>query len=507
MPAQIIDGTHIANQLKARLKEEIIQLKSKGIVPGLAVVLIGENPASKIYVHRKAVSCEEVGMFGMQIRLPETVSQKEVLETLSQLNNDSRIHGIIVQLPLPSHLNESKIMQSISPEKDVDGFHWLNQGKLYSGQASLVPNTPRGVIQLIQSTGISIAGKHAVVIGRSLTVGKPVAMLLLKEQATVTMCHSLTRDLAVHTQQADILVVAAGKARMLKKEMVKPHAIVIDVGISRNEDNKIVGDVDFEGVKEVAGYITPVPGGVGPMTVACLLENTITACKAQTQITSSIAHSNPIQPISSIPQPLPPICIGVLGSTKGSDMQAIIDSIESKTLNAKIGLVVADNPAYILERAKKHSIPHLLIDPKSFPTKAAFNSAIAQKMKAAGVELILLIGYKRIVTKELIEAFPHSVLNIHPSLLPAFPGKFDGDVHQEVLDAGVKLSGATLHIVTEDVDNGPIFSQEAVAIENNETSDSLKGKVQKLEQNMLMEAIRAYAAKKVSVRGKKVVIE
>ncbi|MBI4043860.1 MAG: bifunctional methylenetetrahydrofolate dehydrogenase/methenyltetrahydrofolate cyclohydrolase FolD [Candidatus Diapherotrites archaeon] len=478
MPARILDGTALALTLKERVKQEVRALNEKGIFPGLGAVLVGENPASNVYVSRKEAACKEVGIQSKKVLLPENVSEQELLEAVAKLNADPRVHGILVQLPLPAHINGHKIMQSILPEKDVDGLHAYNQAQLYAGKNALVPCTPQGILHLIHETKIPLQGKHAVVLGRSLIVGKPTAMLLLQENATVAICHSKTPDLRAYTCQADVLIAAIGKPRFITRDMVKPGAIVIDVGITRSPENKLMGDVDFERVKEVAGFITPVPGGVGPMTVACLMENTLLACKNQTLLQ----------------KPSRKIVIGVAGSTKGTDMQALIDGIESKSLNAQIGLVCSDKQdAYILERARKHALPAEFLNPKAFSSREAFDMEMAQRLRAARVEIVLLIGYKRIVSKPLLDAFPNRVWNIHPSLLPAFNGKFDADVHQEVLNAGVKLTGATLHIVTEDVDKGPILLQQAVQIEENESVDSLKQKVQAAEMEMLVRAIREYS--------------
>ncbi len=496
MTAQIMDGKKLAEKIKEKVKEEVRKLKSVGITPGLAVVLVGDNPASKVYVNRKESSCEEVGIKSQKLIFPETITQEELVKTIRQLNNDSSVHGILVQLPLPKPMNENEVMQTILPEKDVDGFHWVNQGKLYSGIDTLHPNTPRGVIQLIEEAGIPIQGRHAVVLGRSLVVGKPTAMLLLEKGATVTVCHSKTPDLAMHSRQADILVAAVGKPKIVTKEMIKPGSIVIDVGITRTLENKLVGDVDFDSVKEVAGCITPVPGGVGPMTVACLMENAVKACQNQTKM----KNEN-----SGMKTGGKPIVVGVIGSTRGTDMQAIIDGIQAKTLNARIGLVVSNKAdAFILERARTHQIPCVFIDPKSFSTKEEFDAEVAKKMKEANVELVFLIGYNRIVRKPLLDAYAKRILNIHPSLIPAFVGKFDRDVHEDVLNAGVKVTGATLHIATEDVDAGPILSQESVTIQPTDTPETLKEKVQNVEKRMIVEAIRAYSENRVVWSGSKV---
>jgi len=275
MSAQSIKGKELADQMKSRMADEVKQLADKGIVPGLTVVLVGEDPASQVYVRNKAADCEKLGMKSEVIRLPEQTMERELLEVLDRLNKDEGVHGILVQLPLPKHISEDEVLQAIDPAKDVDGFHPVNVGNLVIGRDGFVPCTPAGCIELIKSTGIEIAGKHAVVIGRSNIVGKPVAMLLLRENATVTMCHSKTTNIEEITKQADILIAAVGRAKMVKKSWVKPGAIVIDVGINRQESGKLVGDVDFDDVLEIAGYVTPVPGGVGVMTRTLLLQNTL----------------------------------------------------------------------------------------------------------------------------------------------------------------------------------------------------------------------------------------
>lgn len=276
MTAQLIDGKILSQKAKDRVREKVNALKTKGIVPGLAVILVGEDPASQIYVRNKEKGCEEAGIRSLTYRLPETATQEELESVIDQLNSDDTVHGILVQLPLPKHLNEAKALELILPEKDVDGFHILNTGKLFNGQPGMIACTPKGALDMIKSTGIEISGAEAVVVGRSNIVGKPMAMLLMQENATVTVCHSRTKDLAAHTRCADILVVAVGKAGFITQDMVKPGAVVIDVGINR-VDGKVVGDVDFSGVSQVAGYITPVPGGVGRMTIAMLLDNTAQA--------------------------------------------------------------------------------------------------------------------------------------------------------------------------------------------------------------------------------------
>jgi methylenetetrahydrofolate dehydrogenase (NADP+)/methenyltetrahydrofolate cyclohydrolase len=283
----IIDGKQAAADLRAALAKEVSALKeSKGITPSLTVVLVGEDPASQVYVRNKVKQTTEVGMISNEIRLPVSASQEALLAQLSELNNDNTVHGILVQLPLPNHIDESVVIAAINPEKDVDGFHAMNSGRLLNGEAgALVPCTPQGCIILAkQHLGDDLSGKHAVVIGRSNIVGKPVALLLLQENCTVTVAHSRTKNLAQVCQQADILVAAVGRPEFVKANWVKKGATVIDVGINRIEDAttgkaKLVGDVDYNAVSDVCGAITPVPGGVGPMTIACLLKNTLEAAK------------------------------------------------------------------------------------------------------------------------------------------------------------------------------------------------------------------------------------
>jgi methylenetetrahydrofolate dehydrogenase (NADP+)/methenyltetrahydrofolate cyclohydrolase len=274
----IIDGKKIAQEIRSEVKREVEELRKKGVNPGLAVVLVGENPASQVYVRQKEKASEEVGIVSYKYELPEETTEEKLLSVVTELNADKKVHGILVQLPLPEHLDEKKVIEAISPVKDVDGFHPVNMGRLFTGEPAFVPCTPQGVIELIERSGFEIKGQKAVIVGRSNIVGKPVAMLLLMRHATITMCHTRTRDLAGETKQADILVVAAGRPRVITDEMVKEGAIVIDVGINRVE-GKLVGDVDFETVSRKAKAITPVPGGVGPMTVAMLMKNTLEAAK------------------------------------------------------------------------------------------------------------------------------------------------------------------------------------------------------------------------------------
>lgn len=275
MTARIIDGKGIAAEIRGDLKKQVAELTAQGKTPGLVVILVGEDPASTVYVRNKERSSKEVGIDSTVHRLPEETTREELLGLIEKLNNDPKIHGILVQLPLPSHLDEEEVINAIAPEKDVDGFHPINAGKLLIGdEDAFVACTPAGVLELVKRTGTSISGKQVVIVGRSNIVGKPAAVLFLREHATVTVCHSRTQDVAAECRRADILIAAVGRPEMIKKDWVKPGAVVIDVGINR-VDGKLVGDVDYEGVKEVAGAITPVPGGVGPMTIAMLLRATV----------------------------------------------------------------------------------------------------------------------------------------------------------------------------------------------------------------------------------------
>jgi methylenetetrahydrofolate dehydrogenase (NADP+)/methenyltetrahydrofolate cyclohydrolase len=274
-----IDGKQIAGLVTEKVKERVENLKSKDIVPGLAVVLVGSNPASQTYVNNKAKTCERLGMYSVLIELDENISESELFKNVEALNQDDKIHGILVQLPLPSQIDEDRVIAAISPLKDVDGFHPENVGKMMIGQQSFLPCTPFGVMKLLEYSDVEIAGKHAVIIGRSNIVGKPMGQLLLQKDATVTYCHSRTKDLHSFTKQADILVVATGRTKMIDASYIKEGAVVIDVGINRDENNKLCGDVDFDSAQEVASLITPVPGGVGPMTIAMLMENTCLAAE------------------------------------------------------------------------------------------------------------------------------------------------------------------------------------------------------------------------------------
>ena len=275
MTAQLIDGNAVARTIRAEVAERTAALKARGITPGLAVILVGEDPASQVYVGKKVEACQQAGMHSVLERYEATMTEADLLERVRALNADPAIHGILVQLPLPKHIDADKVIETIAAEKDVDGFHVASAGALMTGLPGFWSCTPYGCIKLLESTGVPIKGKHAVVIGRSNNVGKPMALMLLAKNATVTICHSATADLAHHVRQADIVVAAVGRRHTVTADMVKPGASVIDVGMNRNEQGKLCGDVDFAAVKEVAGWITPVPGGVGPMTVTMLLVNTL----------------------------------------------------------------------------------------------------------------------------------------------------------------------------------------------------------------------------------------
>lgn len=279
--AKLIDGKAVSASVRAQVAQEVQELKSKGLHPGLAVVIVGDDPASRTYVNNKKKACAETGIYSEEYALPATTTQEELLSLVRSLNEKPEIHGILVQSPLPKGLDEEAVIEEINPQKDVDAFHPQNVGRIMIGNFHFLPCTPAGVIELIRSQGIEIAGKRCVVIGRSNIVGKPMAMLLLHNHGTVTICHSKTRDLAEICREADILVAAVGRPKFVTENMVKPGAVVIDVGMDRDENGKLCGDVDFVNVEPKAGYITPVPGGVGPMTIAMLLRNTVTAAKLQ----------------------------------------------------------------------------------------------------------------------------------------------------------------------------------------------------------------------------------
>ena len=280
MTAQLIDGNALSLQLRAEVAQRATALKARGTTPGLAVVLVGDNPASQVYVRNKVKACEDAGFHSVLEKYDASMTEAELLARVEALNNDPDIHGILVQLPLPAHIDDHKVIETISPLKDVDGFHVASAGALMVGEVGFKACTPYGCMKMLESIGMKdLRGKHAVVIGRSNIVGKPMAMMLLAANATVTICHSGTADLAAMTRQADIVVAAVGKRNVLTADMCKPGAVVIDVGMNRNDEGKLCGDVDFDGVKEVAGFITPVPGGVGPMTITMLLVNTMEAAE------------------------------------------------------------------------------------------------------------------------------------------------------------------------------------------------------------------------------------
>jgi methylenetetrahydrofolate dehydrogenase (NADP+)/methenyltetrahydrofolate cyclohydrolase len=275
MTAQLIDGNALSKQLRAQVAIDTAALKAQGLTPGLAVVLVGDNPASQVYVRNKVKACEDAGLHSVLEKYEATLTEADLLARVEALNNDPAIHGILVQLPLPAHIDAQKVIEAISPAKDVDGFHIASAGALMTGMPGFWPCTPYGCMKMLESIGYDLKGKHAVVIGRSNIVGKPMALMLLQKDATVTVAHSRTQNLKALTLQADVIVAAVGKRNVLTADMVKPGAVVLDVGMNRNDEGKLCGDVDFDGVKEVAGYITPVPGGVGPMTITMLLVNTL----------------------------------------------------------------------------------------------------------------------------------------------------------------------------------------------------------------------------------------
>ncbi|HDR7513727.1 bifunctional methylenetetrahydrofolate dehydrogenase/methenyltetrahydrofolate cyclohydrolase FolD [Bacillus mobilis] len=279
MVAVIIKGNEVAEKKRAQLTEEVVKLKEQGIVPGLAVILVGEDPASRSYVKGKEKGCEQVGIYSELIEFPETITEERLLAEIDRLNGDDRINGILVQLPLPKHIEEKAIIERISPEKDVDGFHPISVGRMMTGQDTFLPCTPHGIVELVKETNLDISGKHVVVIGRSNIVGKPVGQLFLNENATVTYCHSKTQNMKELSKLADILIVAVGRPKMITADYIKEGAVVIDVGVNRLETGKLCGDVDFDNVLDVAGYITPVPKGVGPMTITMLLHNTVESAK------------------------------------------------------------------------------------------------------------------------------------------------------------------------------------------------------------------------------------
>ena len=278
-PGQLIDGNALSQQLRGEVARRAAALKARGVTPGLAVIVVGENPASQVYVRNKVKACLDAGLHSVLEKYPATLSEAELLARIAALNNDAAIHGILVQLPLPAHIDAHKVIEAISPAKDVDGFHVASAGALMVGQPGFWPCTPYGCMKMLESIQYDLKGKHAVVIGRSNIVGKPMALMLLQKNATVTICHSATQDLKAMTLQADVIVAAVGKRNVLTADMVKPGAVVLDVGMNRNDEGKLCGDVDFAGVSAVASHITPVPGGVGPMTITMLLVNTLEAAE------------------------------------------------------------------------------------------------------------------------------------------------------------------------------------------------------------------------------------
>ncbi len=282
--AVIINGKEIAQKVKDEVKAQVMELDEIGVTPGLAVVVVGDNAASRVYVNAKKKACEQVGIYSEEYALPKETTQAALLELIAKLNNKADIDGILVQLPLPSHIDEKAVLAAISPDKDVDAFHAQNVGKIMIGNYDLLPCTPSGCLELIRSTGVEITGKNCTIVGRSNIVGKPMALVMLHENATVTVAHSKTENLKEVCMNADILVVAVGRPNMITGDMIKEGAVVIDVGMNRLEDGKLCGDVEFESASEVAGYITPVPGGVGPMTIATLLKNTLTAAKINAKV-------------------------------------------------------------------------------------------------------------------------------------------------------------------------------------------------------------------------------
>ena len=279
MSAKIIDGRALSAALYEHLKTEVDDMKTRGVTPGLAVILVGNDPGSQVYVRNKARACEKIGLYSEVIRMKEETTQAELLREVERVNRDPRLHGLLVQLPLPKQIDEKAVIASIDPKKDVDAFHAMNTGALMSGTKGMLPCTPHGVIEMLKATGVDMNGADAVVLGRSNIVGKPVALLLMRENATVTICHSKTRALGEITRRADILVAAIGRPNFVTADMIKPGAVVIDVGMNRLPDGKLCGEVDFEAAREVAGAITPVPGGVGPMTIAMLIANTVEAAR------------------------------------------------------------------------------------------------------------------------------------------------------------------------------------------------------------------------------------
>lgn len=475
MAAEIMDGKALAGLIRSRLKSEVSEFRRlRGIVPCLATVLVGEDPASKIYIGVKKKACEEVGMNYVGCSLPANASETEVLGMLNGLNSDPKIHGIIVQLPLPKHLDEHAILSAIPREKDVDGLHPDSLGRLLSGSGFFEPCTPKGIVRMLDGLNLDLSGKHVTILGRSSEVGKPLALMLMGRDATVTVCHSRTRDLASHTINSDIVVSSVGRPNFVNAGMVKCGAVVIDVGMNRTENGGLVGDVDFAGVRDKASHITPVPGGVGPMTVAMLLENTLIAAKMQSRLK-----------------------IGVLASTRGTDLQAIIEQSRSGELPCEVAVVVSDKKdAYALERARAYGIDAVFVEPATNREPATgredFDKKIVAVLDERKVELVVLIGYMKLLSPWFVNKYRNKIINIHPSLLPKYPG-IDRSVHKAVLDAGEKVTGCTVHFVDEGKDTGKIILQKEVPTLEGDTVETLKARVQAAEQEILPEAIRMFA--------------
>ncbi len=472
MAAELIDGRALAELVRQKLKFEVSEFRRvRGIVPCLATVLVGDDPASRVYIGVKRKACEEAGMDYVGCSLPATASEAEVLGLLRKLKSDQKIHGIIVQLPLPKHLNEHAILSAIPREKDVDGLHPDSLGRLLSGSGAFEPCTPKGIVRMLDGLKLELAGKHVTILGRSSEVGKPLALMLIGRDATVTVCHSRTHDLALHTINSDIVVSSVGRPNFVNAGMVRCGAVVIDVGMNRTEKG-LVGDVDFENVKGKASHITPVPGGVGPMTVAMLLENTLIAAKMQSRLK-----------------------IGVLASTRGTDLQAIIEQSRAGELPCEVAVVVSDRKdAYALERAMAYGIDAVFVEPAG--NRAEFDKKIAAILDERKVELVVLIGYMKLLSPWFVNKYRNRIINIHPSLLPKYPG-IDRSVHKCVLDAGEKVTGCTVHFVDEGCDTGKIILQKEVPTLEGDTVEALKARVQAAEQEILPKAIRMFAEGKI----------
>lgn len=472
MAAEIMDGKALAGLVMKKLKSEVSEFrKARGVVPALATVLVGEDPASKIYIGRKKKACEETGVGYVGHSLPAGASEAEVMCLLGKLNSDPKIHGIIVQLPLPSHISERNVLSAIAREKDVDGLHPDSLGRLLSGNSVFEPCTPKGIVRMLENLDLELAGKHVTILGRSSEVGKPLALMLMGRDATVTVCHSQTHDLDSHTRNADILISSVGRPNFVSADMVKDGSVVIDVGINRTETG-LVGDVDFDGVRDKASHITPVPGGVGPMTVAMLLENTLIAAKRQSRLK-----------------------MGVLASTRATDLQAIIEQSRSGDLLCEVAVVVSDRKdSYALERARIYGIDAVFVE--AAQSREEFDRKISAVLDGKKVELVVLIGYMKLLSPWFVNKYRNRIINVHPSLLPKYPG-IDRSVHKAVLDAGEKVTGCTVHFVDEGKDTGRIILQKEVPIFEGDTVDALKARVQAAEQEILPDAIRLFAEGKL----------